>query len=221
MNLFENKREPFCVIIPDRGDNKRFTKFCTKILRDQTIAPQKTYHIDFEPPSGLDDIKIRIWNGIRMAKKDYIKYCYIIEKDIYYPSNYFEKMLFEECEFVGIEQTMYYDLSSKHYVVLNNPNRSALFCTGFQTSALSSFKWPEGILDTKGNPFGIQLWQYATECFSVQLYNTESLKNMPISMRFKLQSIEAPELGKMEYDKDSLWLKSKVNRVAFDFYNKL
>lgn len=143
----------FSVIIPDRGDRKELTEHCLFQMDQQILKPEKIYHINYKPLSDEMDLTQRVMKGIDKSERDGIDRCFIIENDDYYPDDYFEKMQFD-CDFVGTEKTIYYNLKYKRLRFLNHFGRSSLFCTGFRISKIKNFVFPLKNLD-------LRLWLFA------------------------------------------------------------
>jgi hypothetical protein len=219
------KINKFCVIIPDRGDRKDFTKHCLYQMSVQTVKPDKIYHIKYEPTSPVPDLIIRIRCGINHAERDGYDLCYIIENDDFYPINYFQKMQFEDYDFIGIGRTIYYSLLQKKYRFLNhkeverlNYDRSSLFCTGFRISALKDFEFP----DSTYKYLDLDLWRYARIKGNYHLYNPVI---MPIGMKHGI-GLCGGGGHKISFhydnnDSDLEWLKNNVTQKSYEFYLKV
>jgi hypothetical protein len=149
----------FCAIIPDRGDRPELTEFCLKQIARQTKQPEKVFHIKHKPYTERVDLISRVKLGVTMAKDAGIDWCFIIENDDFYPANYFDRFTpyLDNHDFLGEEETVYYNLRNLTYKTLEHKFRSSLFTTAFRISSLNNFEWPA---DT--TPFlDIELWKYA------------------------------------------------------------
>jgi len=222
----KNDKDKFCVIIPDRGDRKDFTKHCLYQMSVQTIKPDRIYKIDYKPVSGMPDLIARIRQGIIIAERDGFDLCYIIENDDFYPINYFQKIQFEDYDFIGIGRTIYYSLLQKKYRYLNhkeserlNYDRSSLFCTGFRISALEDFEWPDSLVKF----LDLDLWRYANIKGNFHLYYPDS---MPIGIKHGIGLCGSAHshsimLDCPEDDKNLEWLKNNTTIKSYEFYLKI
>lgn len=216
----------FCVIIPDRGDRKEFTKHCLYQMSLQTVKPDfRIYHIKYKPTSLMPDLIPRIRCGINAAERDGFDLCYIIENDDFYPVNYLQQMPFEDYDFIGIGHTIYYSLLQKKYRFLNHKevrrldyDRSSLFCTGFRISALKDFKWP----DSTFKFLDLDLWKYANFMNNYYLYNPVI---MPIGIKHGIGlcggSGHKVNFSYDKDDKDLKWLKDNTTINSYEFYLKI
>lgn len=191
----------------------------------QTVQPNRIYHINYEPSSGMPDLIARIRCGINSAKKEGYDKCYIIENDDFYHINYFEKMQFEDYDFIGIGRTIYYSLLQKKYRFLNHKeverldyDRSSLFCTGFRISALKDFEWP----DSTFKFFDLDLWRYANLKGNYHLYYPDY---MPIGMKHGIGLCGgAGHNMSFSYDGEDVnlkWLKENTTQKSYEFYVKI
>ena len=200
----------FSVIIPDRGDRPELMEHCLFQMNKQTLQPERIYHIDYKPLNGEMDITQRVMRGIDFAERDGFDRCFIIESDDYYPDDYFEKMQFDS-DFVGIEQTTYYNLKYKRLIFLNHFGRASLFCTGFRISKIKNFVFPVKNLD-------IRLWIFARD----QKLKVEFIKSVgAIGIKHGIGMCGGNgHQFNANYTKDSgLWyLKSQVREESFEFY---
>ena len=214
------KINKFCIIIPDRGDRKEFTKHCLYQMSIQTVQPNKIYHIDYEPVNPLPDLIPRIRSGINLAKKDGYDLCHIIENDDFYPINHFQIMQFEDYDFIGVIKTIYYSLILKKYRIMSHIDqiRSSLFCTGFRISALEDFEFPDSMVKT----LDMYLWNHARMKGNFFLYD---LKNMPIGIKHGIGLCGGAGHGiTFGYDTDDIeleWLKKNTTYKSYEFYLKI
>lgn len=197
----------FSIIIPDRGDRKELTKHCFFQMDRQTLKPTRIYHIDYIPLNGEMDLTQRIMTGIDRSERDGIDKCFIIENDDYYPDDYFEKMQFD-CDMIGSEETVYYNLKFKRYKFIDHIGRSSLFCTGFRISKIKNFTFPLKYLD-------VRLWLFA------QNLKVEFRKIGAIGIKHGIGLCGG--IGhqfNVNYVKDSgmFWLREHIRKESFEFY---
>lgn len=191
----------------------------------QTVKPDKIYHIKYKPTSLMPDLILRIRCGINAAEKDGFDLCYIIENDDFYPVNYFQKMQFENYNFIGINKTIYYSLLQKKFRFLNHKeasrldyDRSSLFCTGFRISALKEFEWP----DSTYKFLDLDLWRYANLKGNYHLYNPVV---MPIGIKHGIGLCGGSghdfRFNYDNYDINLEWLKDNTTIKSYEFYLKI
>ena len=117
------------------------------------MKPEQNYHIDYKPVNGEMDLTQRVMSGIDRSERDGIDKCFIIENDDYYPDDYFGKMQFD-CDMVGIEKTVCYNVRYRRIKFMVHFGRSSLFCTGFRISKIKNFMFPL-------TSFDVRLWLFA------------------------------------------------------------
>lgn len=204
---------PFCAIIPDRGDRPELTEFCLKQLDRMIRKPDMVFHIKNKPESERYDLISRVYRGTLTAKAEGIDWCFVIENDDYYPANYFDRFTpyFDKYDFIGEEQTFYYNLKNLTHKTLEHKFRSSLFTTAFRISALNNFEWPP---DT--TPFlDIELWKYAR--FKRRMF----IKTGAIGIKHGLGMCGGKGHQMNFKNPDLEWLKNNVDEMGFEFYTGL
>jgi hypothetical protein len=203
-----------CTITPDRGDRKGIIGFTLSRL---TQAYQIT--VLYEPTSEAIDIVPRIKYGIDVAKRHGCEYAYIIESDDYYPKDYFQQLTFEDYDFIGYSDTIYYNINSRTYQYMEHPERSSLFCTGFKISALDGFNWDSIPEDYKW--LDIKLWEYANRTDKkIKLLRNNTCLGIKGHGQGKYAGKGHTMLLKNS-DPDLSFLKARVDEEAFKFYGDL
>jgi hypothetical protein len=202
----------FCIITPTRGDRHKLLDF--NISR---IDGLPSIIVDYSPKANEIDIVPRVQEGIKIAKELGFEFVFIMEDDDHYPTNYFDAFDYNNFDFVGYEDTYYYNIKNRTYQKFDHAGRSSLFCTGFRISTLDQFNWPNN--DYKF--LDIRLWEYAQRTSDkIQL-----LKNNP-ALGIKGHGIgryagKGHELRMKETDADLSFLRSRVDYSAWEFYLKL
>jgi hypothetical protein len=211
--------EKFCAITPTRGDRPQFLEHCKMQMKRQLMQPGDHFIIDYKPKGDIPDLTQRIRRGIQLAIDKGYDIVYIIEDDDYYPNDYFEKMQMKGSEsFIGIEQTMYYNIVNNRYSVLKHGYRSSLFCTGFRISSLKQFAWPDNLelsLD-------LALWKFAKWC-NVRFVNIHNFNPIGIKHGIGLCAGTAHNTN-FPYENEDLnkaMLKQSIRKESFDFYNNI
>lgn len=205
------------ILLPDHGGRDELIDFALGQICKQTVKPDAIMHIDKYQirPNGSTDLLERLRIGVDQARQSDIEFLLIWEDD-FYPSDYIERFIpYTRFDFVGQEYTHYYQLKNKAWERYDHPRRSSLFTTGLKVSALDSWDWKALRPDTAF--VDIKLWEYAhkkTKAF----IDTGAIgiktgigrcagKGHLVSMRNK--------------DEDFSFLKSKVDKEAFEFYMDL
>lgn len=208
--------DKFCAIVPDRGDRPELMSFCRHQLERMTVKPDKVYFIDYPPKNNRKDLVPRIKKGIELAKADGFEYCYIVESDDWYPSDYFEKFSFGDAHFIGCERTACYNLRNNTWEVISHIQRSSLFNTGFSIKALEGFRFPDDdqiFLD-------LRIWKYAVKSrhFAIKMHN-----QYPISIKHNIGLVggKGHRITYANSDPDRSYLKSIVDSEAYAFYQTL
>lgn len=131
-------------ITPTRGDRPQFFEFARVQLDRQTVQPDNRYYMAYKPDNGVPDLIQRVRRGIELARKDKMDAVFIIEDDDCYPSNYIEEMRkhFRDGDFIGYDDTLYYNVKNRTWLHQTHPKRSSLFCTAFLLSSVEDFIWP-------------------------------------------------------------------------------
>jgi len=197
----------FSIIIPDRCDRKELTEHCFFQMDRQTLKPERIYHINYIPLDGEIDLTQRIIKGIDQSERDGIDKCFVVENDDYYPDDYFEKMQFD-CDMIGSEKTVYYNLKFKRLKFINHIGRSSLFCTGFRISKIKNFVFPLKNLD-------IRLWLFAQN-LKVKFIETGAIGIKHgiglcggIGHQFNASFVK---------DSSMVWLQQNTREESFEFY---
>jgi hypothetical protein len=176
-----------------------------------TVKPDKSYFIDYPPKNGVKDMVDRLKIGIDNATKDGFEYCYIIENDDYYPADYFEKMQFNEHDFIGDPMSVYYHIKTKGYLEAYKPLQPSLFTTGFKISAIKNFRFPNNVF------VDIDLWAHARKA-KKRFVNSGAIG---IKHGVGLCGGKGHSINYRLKDEGSEYLKSKVDSEAFDFYTSI
>lgn len=211
----------FCTITPDRGDRPQFLEFCKHQLSRMTVKPDKSYFIDYPPGNGEVDIVPRIKEGIRQAKADGFDFIMIIESDDWYSASYFNNfsnpnwLQSQGADFIGSEDTTYYNLKNHTYQQWHHPRRASLFTTGFKISTLEGFEWPsenERFLD-------LALWQYGSN----RKKNIVWIESKAIGIKHGIGLLGGRAHMNINkyHDQDWEWLSKNVDSEAFSFYKSL
>jgi hypothetical protein len=205
----------FCTITPTRGDRPQLLEFCRHQLSRTDPGPEKSFFILDPPKLGLRDIVPRIRTGIQHAQNHGFDKVYVIEDDDFYPQDYFSQMAFD-CDFVGTTQSTYYHLFNQTYETMVHPDRSSLYNTGFRISALKTFRFPSddvAFLD-------LRLWKYCK-----QQFKKARMLDRPVGLGIKHGIGRTGGSGhRREFkrkDQDYSYLRSMVDKEAFDFYMTL
>lgn len=205
-------------ITPTRGDRKQFFDFARVQLDSQTVQPDARYYMAYTPENGAADLIQRVRKGIELARRDGMDAVFVIEDDDCYPSNYIEEMKrhFLFADFVGYDDTTYYNIRNKTWMSQSHPGRSSLFCTGFMLHAINDFVWPADHflwLD-------VRLWEFARDAKK----KVRLLANNPcvgIKHGVGLCGGKAHRWDMVNKDPDMSFLKSRVEDYQFEFYSKL
>lgn len=205
----------FCTLTPSRGDRPQLVNNCIRQINRFTTKPDKSYWIDY-PPSGPGfDLVSRIQTGVEQAQLDGMDWVVIIEDDDFFPANYLENFtpFFQTHDFIGQENSIYYNLKNQTYKQWDHPHRSSLFITAFRISALNNFVWP-----SDKDPFlDIELWKYA------RYKRRKFLQTGAIGIKtgMGLCGGKGHIQKNPNADIDLKWLRSKVDEKSFEFYKNL
>jgi hypothetical protein len=203
----------FAIITPDRGDRQALFDHCIKQMDRFTIQPIRRYIINHKPLSERFDLISRVRQGFNMAKADGVDWVFIIESDDYYPANYFERFLpyLDKFDFIGSEESNYYNLRNQTHNTFQHPYRSSLCNTAFRISALHNFSWP-----TDHSPFlDIKLWQ---ECARHHRRKFIETGTVGIKHNLGLCGGKGHQMNMRNKDFDLSWLRSRVDEQSFNFY---
>lgn len=201
----------FCAITPTRGDRGKFVEHLAWQISRMTIKPDAWFIVNYSPKSTGFDLIDRIKEGIRIAESEGFNEVFVLEDDDWMAPDYFETMTLGEYDFVGSEQTTYYNLRNRTWQTMDHPGRSSLFHTGFKISALNGFKWPDN-----SNPFlDIPLWQHAKKCKFVQQ------KAIGIKHNLGIVAGKGHKLFMKNTDPSMDWLSKNVDEESFNFYKTL
>jgi hypothetical protein len=202
-----------CAIIPDRNDRTEFTSHCFTQLERMTVKPHKVFHINYRPDTERFDLISRVRKGVSQARAEGYEWAFIIENDDYYPVNYFERFLpyLDKFDFIGSEESNYYNLRNQTHNTFQHPYRSSLCNTAFRISALQNFSWP-----TDHSPFlDIKLWQ---ECARHHRRKFIETGTVGIKHNLGLCGGKGHVMNMRNKDFDLSWLRSRVDEQSFNFY---
>jgi hypothetical protein len=208
----------YCTLTCDRGDRPKFFEFCIKQLRalNGDWPPMNAYLMNEKPKTDGFDLVPRFKQGVDLAKRDGFKSVYCIESDDYYPKDYFQKLDIEVYDFIGCQDTTYYNLRNRTYATFKHPGRSSLFTTAFKIEALKGFNWPA---DNKVF-LDVALWDYAKKTKK----KVKLLKDNPclgIKHGTGLCGGKGHRMMMKNKDPDLKFLRSRVSEEAFEFYRTL
>jgi hypothetical protein len=206
----------FAIITPDRGDRSQFTSFCLhQIERQQLPLGSFTHiHVNYPPKSSEVDLIERVRHGIDQAKMLGYDWVIMMENDDFYPKDYLSRFIpfMDNADFIGDEQTIYYNLRNRTYSIFDHPHRSSLFTTAFRISALNNFEWP-----TQGPNLDIMLWKYARH------KRRKFIKTGAVGIKHGIGKCGGIGHTRMlrYHDKDMVFLKERVDGEALAFYKSL
>jgi hypothetical protein len=203
-------------LTPTRGDRPELFNFCREQIEAQTVQPTDKYFIAFQPTDRQPDITKRIKNGYELAKQHGMEWVIILEDDDSYRQDHIERYsrFMDRYDFIGDQNSLYYNIRDKRYRVFKHPRRASLFTTAFRVSALDKFRWPPDntvFLD-------IKLWQFAKtkRCKFVDS-GAVGIKAHGFGMRGGKGHI----MNLPHEDPALLFLKSVTTKQNFDFYSEL
>lgn len=206
-----------CTLTFDRGDRPQFFNFCLDQLRVMHNGNMDNAIIINEPPiSHEHDLVKRFRKGVEIAKAKGFEVVYIVESDDSYPSDYIDRMYVNGADFVGYEDTTYFNIRNRTWMSQTHPKRSSLFCTAFKLSAIEDFIWPADHylwLD-------IRLWEHARD-------KKKKVKLMTSNPCIGIKHAVGLCAGKahkriLEHnDKNLEFLHSKLEPYQYEFYSKL
>lgn len=206
----------YCTITPNRGgERETLLSFCANQLIHMG-AVNNSYIMNDSPKSTDCDLVPRIKQGIEFAKKDGFEWVFIIESDDSYPIDYFARYLpyMDRYDFIGDQNSLYYNIKTKRYRAFKHPRRASLFTTAFRVSALHRFKWPPDntlFLD-------IKLWQYAKN------FKCKFIDSGAVGIKghgFGKHGGKGHTMLLAHEDPNLAFLKSAVSDVNFLFYTDL
>lgn len=180
-----------------------------------------TLLMDGFPKTNNYDIIPRIREGINDAKIGEWDFAFIIENDDYYPDDYIKNILplLDGLDFIGWQNTFYYNIKTRRYSRLEHETHSSLFCTGFRLSALDDFEWPPD-----DYPFlDIALWKHAKQSGK----NWKLLRTDNPCVGIKGHGMgkmggKGHRMELMRADPDMKWFRDKLNdEEAFKFYQSI
>lgn len=196
---------------------------------------------NYNPVNDKCDLVPRIKHGIERSKKTWktldpgdadrkfvvtvvdseMDFAFIIENDDYYPSYYIQNLLphLDGLDFIGWQNTFYYNIKTRRYSRLEHETHSSLFCTGFRLSALDDFEWPKD-----DYPFlDIALWSHAKRSGK----NWKLLRNDNPCVGIKGHGMgkmggKGHKMELLRADPDMKWFRNKLNdEEAFKFYQSI
>lgn len=205
----------YCTITPNRGGERdSLLFFCAEQLK--MMRNGNSYILNDSPKNNDCDLVPRIREGLKMAKGDGFDWVFIIESDDAYPIDYLDRYIpfMDRYDFIGDQNSLYYNIKTKRWRVFAHPRRASLFTTAFRVSAMDKFKWPPDntvFLD-------IKLWQFAKN------YRMKFINSGAVGIKGHGEGKHGGKGHTMELkheDPSGDFLKSKVSSRHFEFYSDL
>jgi len=199
----------------NRGKERpKFMDFCLRQV--ERMKPDYSIVINYEPKSNSADLIPRMKKGIELAKEKGIDIIYVIESDDNYPVNYFDIMSIGDHDFIGFNNTVYYNIFKRTWERTYH-DHSSLFCTAFRISALDKFQWPADDylwLD-------IALWKYAKQ--NNKKWKLIETDNPCIGIKHGIGKCggKGHVMNLKNSDADFSWLKRNVDEESYKFYTTL
>lgn len=212
------------IIIPTRGDRTEFFDNCIRLMQKQTLKPNETNVISYEPTSESCDItqRYRIGysyyknNRASASRNDLIAF---IEDDDWYSPIYLETMAKKWLELgkpdiLGTNYTIYYHLGLLSYFTMHHESRSSAMSTLIKPGL--DFKWcPDN------EPYtDVHLWNTIRgKIFKPDSHICLGMKH-GIGLCGGRSHVDRLERYKGA-DNNGEWLKSIVEEEDFDFYHNV
>lgn len=176
---------------------------------------QNVYLMNERPKSDAVDLVPRIRQGIEMAKKDGFEWALIVEDDDFYRADYFSRYIpfMDKYDFIGDEQSYYYNIGTRRWTLFTHKYRSSLFTTAFRISALDNFEWPKEdsvFLD-------IDLWKYARH----KRRKFVDSGAIGIKHGFGKCGGKGHKMKLANADPEMKWLEKRVDPESLEFYKSL
>jgi len=120
------------VVIPDRADRPKFLDFCLKQLKRQTVLADYIIIMGAKPTDDKIDLTKRYREGFQKAFLEHeCDLAIAIENDDWYSPEYIQFMAeqwekHKRPDVLGINSTIYYNVKSNQYVILNHPSRASM-----------------------------------------------------------------------------------------------
>lgn len=201
----------------NRGkDRPQLMEFCNVQLDRLNPYPDMVIIVQYEPTSNQVDLIPRMKKGVQIAKGNGVETIYVVESDDYYCPNYFEQMAIGDYDFIGYNNTVYYNIKKRTWERTYH-DHSSLFCTAFKVAALDNFVWPPDDylwLD-------IALWKYAKQ--NNKKWKLIETDNPCIGIKHGVGKVggKGHVQNLKNADPELKWLKGKVDNEAFEFYSNL
>lgn len=134
------------VIIPDRGDRPQFLSNCARMIKKQTIKPDRVCLMQYQAESEACDITQRYRRGYDLLREKGLDFIAFIENDDWYSPNYLEYMAKEwekrnRPDLFGTNYTIYYHLSLRAYFKFQHVQRASMMNTIMKPDL--EFTWPK------------------------------------------------------------------------------
>lgn len=214
--------ERFAIIVPDRGDRPEFTERCKKQIDAFNCNEHAfTVYVDFKPEGSKPDLVDRIFYGIDAAQSNGVDFVFIVENDDFYPVDYLSKMGNPEgYDFIGCEQSYYYNLRNLTWQRFDHVHRSSLFNTGFRISSMHGFSFLK-LIKSNDVFLDIEIWKWARKRNRRKIKFVESTGSIGIKHGIGLCGGKGHRMELINKDPEMNWLKSRVDADSFEFYRQL
>lgn len=206
-------------ITPSRGTEREpFLLYAREQMDMQSLQPDSRYFIAYTPENEHADLTKRVKSGYELAKKEGCDWVIVWEDDDAYHRQHIETILTcSQFDFVGYQDTIYYNIKNRTYDTIRHAGRASLFCTAFRVSALEGYRWPADntvFLD-------INLWSWARQ----KRKKIKMLSGNPNTgikgHGFGKAGGKGHRMTMRRKDDDLSFLRSRVDDKGFQFYTEL
>jgi hypothetical protein len=211
------------VLIPTRGDRPQMLDFAFRQLDRQTRKPDVIEIMDDAPVGTGKDITWRYRIGCERILAKGVDVVFLIEDDDYYDANYIKLMMDEwekanRPEIFGIGETSYYHLGLRSYYHQQHFERASAFSTMITPSGIMNMKWPKDDYSFTDIEFWKQLKGKTFIPFGTVALGIKGHKHGSL---FGGIGHKDTWSGYRQKDPTLDWLRSHVDRDAFEFYKNI
>ena len=209
------------VLIPTRGDRPAFLEQAKRMLKYQTLRPDKVYIVDAPGKPGVYDTDVRTKVGIATAIRDGIDRLFTWDDDEYYAPTYLDWLNREwprSAKAVGVCNLPYYHLGYRKAIAREFAGHATNSCTAFVPKAFEHFD-----VRQDGYMFDVPMWQWIQGNVAWALVRQIPIPYQVIGMKHKVGALTtgAHDWPASMYplaDPEGHWLKANIHPDMVDFY---
>ncbi len=208
------------VLIPTRGNRPEFFENCLRMVRNQTVKPDRVEVVIDTATSSDCDITWRYKLGYERLRNKGFDIIFLMEDDDYYAPDYIETMLSAwgdagKPDIFGTDYTIYYHIKLYKWLTMHHQVRSS----AMSTMIVPDLKLDWNIVDN--DPYtDLYLWRMVKgRTFKPEKHICIGIKHGSTMTGGRLHTDKLHQY--VNDDSNKLWLQKNTDPESFKFYSTL